>query len=123
MTKPHILCVEDQLVMQRMIKIALASDFDVDTADHGLDGFQKAVKRKDNYDLIITDLNMPEMDGITMIKRLRALTRFSGVPILVVSTESETSKKTSAKEAGANGWIVKPIAAEKLLKAAKKLTH
>lgn len=71
--------------------------------------------------LVITDLNMPNMDGISLIKEVRAMSAYSAVPILVLTTESQATKKDEARAAGATGWIVKPFVADKLLEVVKKV--
>jgi two-component system chemotaxis response regulator CheY len=72
-------------------------------------------------DLVITDINMPNMDGITLIRELRALPAYKFTPILTLTTESTTDKKMEGKEAGATGWIVKPFNPEKLLATVSKV--
>ncbi|MBL3658601.1 response regulator [Fulvivirga sediminis] len=72
-------------------------------------------------DLIITDLNMPNLDGIDFIKNVRANEKYSTVPILLLTTESQAIKKEKAKEVGATGWIVKPFVREKLIAIVKKV--
>ena len=72
-------------------------------------------------DLIITDLHMPEMDGIGFIKTVRATEEYKRIPILFLTTESQTAKKMEAKEAGATGWIIKPFVPAKLIAALNKV--
>ncbi len=88
----------------------------------GVDG-KDALKFLDgtNIDLIITDLHMPEMDGIGFIKEVRATEQYKRVPILFLTTESQSTKKMEAKEAGATGWIIKPFVPAKLIAALKKV--
>lgn len=88
----------------------------------GIDG-KDATKFLDgtNIDLIITDLHMPEMNGIEFIKHVRTLDKYKRVPILFLTTESQTSKKMEAKEAGATGWIIKPFVPAKLIAALTKV--
>jgi two-component system chemotaxis response regulator CheY len=71
--------------------------------------------------LVVTDLHMPKMDGISLIREIRANESYKGVPILFLTTESQNSKKEEAKMAGATGWIVKPFMADKLLSAVQKV--
>lgn len=71
--------------------------------------------------LLLTDLYMPEMNGIELIKEVRAMDKYKRIPILFLTTESQTGKKMEAKEAGATGWIVKPFVPAKLLAALKKV--
>jgi two-component system, chemotaxis family, chemotaxis protein CheY len=118
--KKTVLIVEDSPTMRNMIKVTLAGDgFDCSTAQDG----EKALKsaRETPYTLIVTDINMPNMDGIEMIRNIRGGTANKDTPILVVTTESGEAIKAEAKTAGANGWIVKPFKPEVLSRAASKL--
>lgn len=72
-------------------------------------------------DLVITDLHMPKLDGINLIKEIRSMQQYQFIPILVLTTESQISKKQSAKDAGATGWIIKPFEQTKLLDVVKKV--
>ena len=74
-----------------------------------------------SIDLVITDLHMPKVDGIALIKEIRAMPKYQFVPILVLTTDSQVSKKQNARDAGATGWIVKPFEQEKLLSAIQKV--
>ena len=95
------------------------ANFDVVEAEDGVHALEVAKGRK--LDLIITDVNMPRMDGLTLVARLRALPEFKFTPILVLTTESDPSKKQRAREAGATGWIVKPFNPEKLVEAIRRV--
>lgn len=75
------------------------------------------------FDLIITDLHMPNINGIELIKKVRELDAYKGIPILFLTTESQAQKKLEAKEAGATGWIIKPFVPAKLLAAIGKVLH
>jgi len=88
----------------------------------GVDG-QDAMQLFDGREinLVITDLNMPRMDGISVIREIRKMNAYSSIPILVLTTESQTAKKEEAKAVGATGWIVKPFVADKLLEVVKKV--
>lgn len=88
----------------------------------GVDGIdaQKHLNGQE-IDLIITDLHMPEMDGIGLIKEVRKMDAYSRVPILFLTTESQNAKKMEAKDAGATGWIIKPFVPEKLIAAINKV--
>ncbi|MBL4865632.1 MAG: response regulator [Pseudomonadales bacterium] len=115
-----ILVADDQLVMRNMFKNILCMDgYDVDLVDDGKQAFLAATKKR--YDLILTDLYMPECNGIELTRRLRKLSTYKGVPILVVSTESAVGKIEEGKKAGATGWVVKPVNDEKLLPILRKL--
>ncbi|MBL4682783.1 MAG: response regulator [Pseudomonadales bacterium] len=119
----RILAVDDQLVMRRMYEAMLSDHCELEIAYDGNNGYLIASGKKEAFDLVITDLNMPNLDGVGLIKKLRNLDKYNGIPILVVSTESATVKKNEAKVAGANGWISKPIEKDRLLRAVTKLTR
>jgi two-component system chemotaxis response regulator CheY len=93
--------------------------YEVTEAVDGKDGLAKVDREK--FDLIITDLNMPNMDGIQLITALRKLPGYSFVPILMLSTESQAEKKDAGRKAGATGWIVKPFNADQLVAVVQKL--
>ena len=115
-----ILTVDDSSTMRQMITFTLkGAGYDVLEAADGVEGLELAKGRK--LSLIITDVNMPRMDGITLVQRLRALPEFKFTPILVLTTESDASMKQKGKDAGATGWIVKPFSPEKLLEVVNKV--
>jgi two-component system chemotaxis response regulator CheY len=115
-----ILTVDDSSTMRQMITFTLkGAGFDVLEAGDGVEGLEVAQGKK--LSLIITDVNMPRMDGITLVQRLRALPEFKFTPILVLTTESDAAMKQKGKEAGATGWIVKPFSPEKLLDVVNKV--
>ena len=88
---------------------------DVTEAEDGIVALDKVRSKK--FDFIITDINMPNMDGLTFIKELRKLDNYVEVPLLVLTTERGDDMKSKGKLAGANGWIIKPFIAEQLLQA------
>jgi len=88
-------------------------------AEDALKKFQGGVKA----DLLITDLNMPGMNGIELIRKIRQLPNYKFMPILFLTTESQQSRRAEAKEAGASGWIVKPATADDLLNTIKLVLH
>jgi two-component system chemotaxis response regulator CheY len=115
-----ILTVDDSSSIRVAIKVALTgAGYQVSEAVDGADGIKKANAGK--FDLIITDLNMPIMDGLTMIEELRKIPAHSGVPIIFLTTESDAALKQRAKSAGATGWLTKPFQADTLLKIVKKV--
>lgn len=117
---PVILIVDDSASIRHTVIIALKKQgYMIEEAADGTDGLQKAEKKR--FDLFIVDLNMPEMDGLTMIRHLRRLSQYDGVPILFLTTESDDTVKLAAKEAGATGWITKPFKAEQLVKVVKRV--
>jgi len=115
-----ILSVDDSSTMRQMITFTLkGAGFDVLEAGDGLEALEVAKGKK--LSLVITDVNMPRMDGITLVQRLRTLPEFKFTPILVLTTESDASMKQKGKDAGATGWIVKPFSPEKLLDVVNKV--
>ncbi|MEG3175621.1 response regulator [Sphingomonas sp. RB3P16] len=115
-----ILTVDDSPSLRMAIKIALTgAGYSVTEAGDGAEGLQKATAG--HFDLIITDLNMPIMDGLTMIRELRKSPAQCGTPIIFLTTESDDSVKQQAKAAGATGWLVKPFVPEQLIKVARKV--
>lgn len=115
-----ILSVDDSPSIRMAISIALeAAGYRVTEAGNGAEGVAKASAAA--YDLIITDLNMPVMDGLTMIEELRKLPDQAGVPIIFLTTESDAALKERAKAAGATGWLTKPFDTEQLVRVAKKV--
>jgi len=115
-----ILTVDDSASIRQAIKIALVTEgYQVTEAANGAEGLTKA--GAGGFDLIITDLNMPVMDGLTMIKSLRAKPGQAGVPILFLTTESDADLKAEARAAGATGWLTKPFQPDQLLRVVKKV--
>lgn len=115
------LIVDDSPTMRQMVSFTLTNaGFTVIEAADGKEAVKKVVGGQ-KLDIIVTDLNMPEMDGITLIKELRRLNTFKFTPILMLTTESALEKKQAGKEAGATGWIVKPFNPEVLLKTIAKV--
>ena len=115
-----ILTVDDSSTMRQMITFTLkGADFEVIEAGDGVEALEVAQGKR--VSLVITDVNMPRMDGITLVQRLRALPEFRFTPILVLTTESGGDMKQKGKEAGATGWIVKPFSPEKLLDVVNKV--
>lgn len=110
----NILIVDDSASMRNMVAATLQS------AGHQVkdagDGQQALVHAKGGaFDAVITDLNMPVMNGIELVKNLRAMPNYKYTPILLLTTESSSDKKSEGKQAGATGWLVKPFNPEKLL--------
>ena len=112
-----LLIVDDSTMLRDMLSYALNEGGynDVVEAVDGVDGLEKA--KSTTFDLIITDVNMPNMDGLTYIEELRKTPQYSKTPILVLTTERSDEMKTKGKAAGATGWIVKPFVPDQLLKA------
>lgn len=109
-----ILAVDDSKSMRQMVSMSLKSaGHQVTEADDGRMALDLA--QKEQYDLIVTDINMPNMNGIELIHALRANNHYKHTPILCLTTESSDDMKGQGKSAGATGWIVKPFSPEKLL--------
>lgn len=115
-----ILIIDDSESIRDLVKFTLENEsHDVLVGVDGVDA-QKHLNG-DSIDLIITDLHMPNLDGIGFIKAVRAHSDYGKIPILFLTTESQQEKKMEAKEAGATGWIVKPFVPEKLIAAINKV--
>ena len=116
-----ILLVDDSATMLMSVKFSLTSaKFLVETAKDGLEALAR-LKSGLKPDLIITDINMPHMGGMELIKSVRAMPRFRFTPILTLTTESLPEKRNEAKKLGATGWIVKPVDGADLVKVIKQL--
>lgn len=114
-----ILAVDDSASMRQMVSFTLKSaGHNVTEAEDGMVALNKA--KTASFDLVITDVNMPNMDGITLIAELRKLPNFKFTPLLMLTTESSTDKKMAGKNAGATGWIVKPFNPDQLLAVINK---
>jgi two-component system chemotaxis response regulator CheY len=104
----RILAVDDSPSMRDMVRIALTgAGFDVIQAHDGEHALELA--KKDAFDLVLSDVNMPRMDGIALIRALRAEASYRHTPILMLTTDGSPERKKEGKEAGATGWIVKPF--------------
>ncbi len=115
-----ILTVDDSRTMRDMLRLALEdAGFQVVQAEDGVHGLE--VLECGMPDVIITDINMPRMDGFGFIEGVRKDSRYRGVPILVLTTESDAVKKDRARQAGATGWIVKPFNPTKLVDAIRRV--
>jgi two-component system, chemotaxis family, chemotaxis protein CheY len=109
-----ILAVDDSASMRQMVNFTLkGAGYQVVQAVDGVDALEYA--RDHSVDLVLTDVNMPRMDGITLVKELRTLPTYRYTPMLMLTTESSQEKKMQGKQAGATGWIVKPFNPEQLL--------
>lgn len=115
-----ILAVDDSASMRQMVTFTLkGAGYDVTEAKDGQEALNIAKGNK--FNLVITDVNMPNMDGIALTKELRTLPAYKFVPILTLTTESSADKKMAGKQAGATGWIVKPFNPDQLLATVKKV--
>lgn len=115
-----ILTVDDSASIRLTTRVTLTNaGYDVTEAVDGADGMGKL--KADQFDLVITDLNMPNMDGLTMIRELRMIPAHMGVPVIFLTTESDGDLRQQAKAAGATGWLTKPFDPENLVKIARKV--
>lgn len=111
---------DDSASVRQMITFTLKNDgYDVVEAVDGMDAFQKL--QTTPVDMLITDLNMPNLDGIELIKKVREIPALKFIPIIMLSTESQDAKKQEGRAAGATGWIVKPFQPEQLIAVIKKV--
>lgn len=122
----NILVIDDSATIRASAEFALTeAGFNVKTANNGVDALDKLNIIKgmgENVLLIICDINMPEMDGITFIKEVKK-TQFKFIPVLVMTTETQESKKMEGKSAGAAGWLTKPFDPEKLIGVVRKFVR
>lgn len=116
----RILAVDDSASMRDMVSIALTgAGFEVTAAANGTQALQLA--KQYSFDLVLSDVNMPDMNGIALIRALRAEPAYRFTPILMLTTESSPERKNEGKEAGATGWIVKPFDPEQLVATMKRV--
>jgi two-component system chemotaxis response regulator CheY len=115
-----ILAVDDSASMRQMVRFTLESaGYRVVQAVDGIEALDFA--KNSAVDLVLTDVNMPRMDGITLVRELRGLNAYKFTPMLVLTTESGQDTKQRGKQAGATGWIVKPFNPDKLIEVVKKV--
>ena len=116
-----VLAVDDSRTIRELLRVCLTTaGCEVEAAEDGIDGLERLEGA--NPDVVITDINMPRMDGFQFIEALRGGKLNSGIPILVLTTESADDLKQRAREAGAAGWIVKPFDETKLISAIRRVT-
>ena len=112
--------VDDSATVRQMASLVLrGAGYEVIEASDGVDALSKLTGREMN--LILTDLNMPNMDGFELTRRVRALPDYKYVPVVLLTTESQPEKKLEGKSAGATAWIVKPFTPDQLLTVVKKV--
>jgi two-component system chemotaxis response regulator CheY len=120
MTETRVLTVDDSRTMLDMLRAALTSrGFKVVQAENGKEGLSALQREK--FDVVISDLNMPVMDGFAFIRALRADPDNAGLPVLILTTETSRDKRDQGRAAGATGWIVKPFDPEKLVQTIRKV--
>lgn len=116
----RILVVDDSASMRQMVAFALSSaGFSVDEAEDGQVALGRAQGQK--FNAVVTDVNMPNMDGISLIRALRGLPDYKFTPMLMLTTESAADKKAEGKAAGATGWLVKPFDPVRLIEVIQKV--
>lgn len=116
-----VLTVDDSKSMRDLLRLALSSQgFSVIQAEDGVHGLEM-LREQTRPDVIITDINMPRMDGFQFIEGVRRTDAYRAIPILVLTTESDPTKKDRARKAGATGWVVKPFDATKLADAIRRV--
>lgn len=119
--KKKVLTVDDSRTIRNMLLVTLNNaGFEIVQAEDGIEGLE--VLEESNPDVIVTDINMPRLDGFGFIEGVRQNDRYRAIPILVLTTESDAEKKNRAREAGATGWIVKPFDPSKLIAAIERVT-
>lgn len=117
-----VLVVDDQISMRNMFKVMLdGAGYDVTTAVDGVDAYAIVTSTKKRFDLFVVDYHMPNMDGIEFTNKLKKLNDYKSTPLLIASTNDKGTKKQEAKEAGATGWLTKPISENVLVKAVTKI--
>ena len=115
-----VLAVDDSASIRQMVSFTLKSaGYDVVEAVDGQDGLDKAKTKSVN--LVLTDQNMPRMDGLTLIKNLRGMPQYASTPILMLTTESSDAMKSQGRAAGATCWLVKPFDPQKLIEVVRKV--
>lgn len=118
----HFLIVDDSSSIRQMVEHTLkTAGYQVTAAEDGQDALNKC--QTANYDCVLTDQNMPRMDGLTLIKSLRAHANYKTTPILVLTTEASDDMKAQGRSAGATGWMVKPFDPQRLLEVAAKVVR
>lgn len=117
---PLILAVDDSPSMRKMVSLTLSgAGYQVVEAIDGVDAFEKAMSQ--SFDLVLTDQNMPRLDGLGLTRKLRAHPQFNSIPILMLTTESSDLMKQAGRAAGATGWLVKPFDPARLIEVIKKV--
>jgi two-component system chemotaxis response regulator CheY len=116
-----IMTVDDSASVRLMVSFTLRGEFDYEIveAENGKEALKKLEKKK--IHMLITDINMPELDGISLVKKVRAIPQYKFIPIIMLTTESGADRKLEGKKAGATGWIIKPFKPEQLVAVVKKV--
>ena len=121
MVKKTVLAVDDSKSLRQMVSFSLrGAGFDVVEAENGQQALE--MSRQQSFSVVLTDQNMPRMDGLTLVRSLRALPGYQKIPILVLTTDASEAMKQKGRAAGATGWIVKPFNPERLIEIIRKVT-
>lgn len=116
----RIMIVDDSATMRQMLNFTLSeASYEPVEASNGQEALD--ILANEQVDMLITDLNMPEVDGLSLIRKVRTMKPYKYIPILMLTTESQTEKKMEGKSAGATGWIVKPFTPQQLLSVVEKI--
>jgi len=114
-----ILCVDDSMMIRNMLSRLLTGlGYEVLTANDGVDAME--VARTESVDIVLCDVNMPNMSGISLVTKLRRLDTYKNTPIVMITTETEGYKKDKSRTAGANGWLQKPFTEEQVINIIKR---
>ncbi|GAB6853227.1 response regulator [Asaia astilbis] len=120
----RVLTIDDSRTMQSMLRTALeGAGYDVIQGNDGVEGLSVLEAADPAPNVIITDINMPRLDGFGVIEAVRKMDRFRHLPVIVLTTESDQEKKARARAAGATGWIIKPFNSESLVSAIRRVTQ
>jgi len=114
-----VMVVDDSTSIRNVLKASLVKDYTVLEAEDGLKGLE--LSKTSNVDAFLLDVNMPQMDGITMLGELKKIERYKSTLTLMLTTETKDELRTKAKQLGASGWVIKPCDPEKLLEILKQL--
>ena len=118
----HILIVDDSESIRELVSLTLSTEgYKLTIAINGKDALDKLVSSEEKIDMILSDLNMPVMDGIDLLKQVRLDEKYKFIPFIMLTTETLENKKLEAKQAGATGWIIKPFVKDKLLAVIQKV--
>ena len=107
-----VLYIDDASSMRKLVELVLSKDFDLTTATNGQEGYEAI--QQTQFDALISDINMPIMNGLTLLEKIREHESSKFTPVLMMTTEASAEMKAEGKRLGATGWIVKPFDPEKL---------